>query len=372
MGFKAKLNNLSEARDTQTMLKLINSADKELNVIDAGTTMRFLTAYCAISNKDKVLTGTARMCERPIKLLVDALRDLGSEIHYLGKEGFPPIHVVGLNKQLKNKITIPGDVSSQYISALLMIAPYLNSGMEIELTGKVGSRPYIEMTLSLMEEFGVKTIWEESTISIKPQNYTPKEYSIESDWSGASYWFSFVALAENASLKLKGLKRNSLQGDIKIIEIMDAVGVKSEFDSEGINLSKKEFKKSFSYDFTHCPDLAQTVAVACAAKGIECTMTGLESLRIKETDRILALQIELNKIGGKLKEENEGQWKLIPSASIRNTEVEIETYDDHRMAMAFAPLAAIMNVKILEPSVVNKSYPSFWKDVERAGFQLEF
>lgn len=371
-GNKGKLENLSEARDTQTMMRLLKSTDKELDVLDAGTTMRFLTAYCAVSNREAVLTGTPRMCERPIKILVEALKELGAEIDYLKNEGYPPIHIKGFKKQNTNTIKVQGDVSSQFISALLMIAPVLEKGLTIELTGKIGSRPYIEMTLALMKEFGVVANWEGNKIFINKQDYQALSYSIESDWSGASYWFSFVALADEAEIKLNGLKKNSLQGDIKIVEIMDKAGVKAEFDNEGVKLSKKAHENEIRFDFSDCPDLAQTVAATCAAKNIVCYMTGIESLRIKETDRIAALQNELSKINATLSEVTEGEWKLQPGSFNKDSEVHIDTYDDHRMAMALAPLATKINLIIDEPEVVNKSYPSFWKDMERAGFKLNF
>jgi len=356
------IENLAEARDTQTMIRLLEKDPAIYDVLDAGTTMRFLTAYAAVANKQKVMSGTDRMCERPIGILVDALREIGADIHYLGIEGFPPLAVNGLPSQKSNEISIRGDVSSQYISALLMIAPLLPKGLTLRLTGKVGSRTYIEMTLQLMQHFGIQYSWKENTISIKPQEYKPTHYKVESDWSGASYWFSLVACADEGEILLKGLKKDSLQGDAEIVNIMDKLGVESKFTDDGVNLSKKKATGLPQFDFTHCPDLAQTVAVTCAIIGQKSEFTGLESLRIKETDRILALQQELAKIGARLEEGADDSFILIPTADIPS-HVEIHTYDDHRMAMAFMPLMTKTTVSFDDAAVVNKSYPSFWKHV---------
>ncbi|MFN3803063.1 3-phosphoshikimate 1-carboxyvinyltransferase [Belliella pelovolcani] len=357
-----QISNLAEARDTQTMIRLLESNPPVYDVLDAGTTMRFLTAYATIANQNKVMTGTARMCERPIGILVDALRSLGAEIHYMNKEGYPPLAIHGFKGQKTKHIKVRGDVSSQYVSALLMIAPMLPQGLELELEGKVGSRTYIEMTLELMAQFGITYTWVDNIIVVSPQSYQPTSFSVESDWSGASYWFSLLACAEEGELFLRGLKENSLQGDSKIVEIMDSLGVKSEFSSEGIRLTKQPVKGLKSWDFTHCPDLAQTVAVTCSILGQKTEFTGLESLRIKETDRILALQQELAKFNAQLVEGANEVFTLIPSVEIP-AEVQIHTYDDHRMAMAFMPLMTKTKVVIEDPEVVNKSYPSFWKHV---------
>jgi 3-phosphoshikimate 1-carboxyvinyltransferase len=303
---------------------------------------------------------------------VDALLKLGADISYLGEEGFPPTLLKPFSKQKENHLSIPGNVSSQYISALLMFAPTLEKGLTIELTGKVGSRPYIEMTLSLMEMYGVKYHWQDNVITIVHQEYEAVDYTIESDWSGASYWYSFVALAETAEIKLLGLRKNSLQGDIAIVDIMDKLGVKSTFDSAGVLLQKTESANEIDIDFSDCPDLAQTVAVICAANNIRCKMTGLESLRIKETDRITALQNELAKFNALLTEVNEGEWLVTADDfSSTNTPITFATYDDHRMAMAFAPLAMKFDIIIEEPSVVQKSYPRYWQNLEQVGLVME-
>lgn len=356
------ISNLAEARDTQTMIRLLTKKPPLYDVLDAGTTMRFLTAYAVITNQYKIITGTPRMCERPIGILVDALRDIGAEIHYMAAEGFPPLAVHGLTEQKTDRIGIRGDVSSQYISAMLMIAPMLPKGLEIELIGKIGSVSYIQMTLQLMAQFGVKHVWEENIIKVTAQPYSPTQFAVESDWSGASYWFSLLACADEGELFLEGLKEDSLQGDSKIVEIMDQLGVKSEFQTGGIKLTKQKVKGLKSWDFTNCPDLAQTVAVTCAIIGQKTDFTGLESLRIKETDRIFALQQELAKFNAQLLDGKNGVFTLIPSIEIPD-EVTIKTYDDHRMAMAFLPLITKTNLIVDDSEVVNKSYPSFWKHV---------
>ena len=355
-----QISNLAEARDTQTMIHLLKNNPAVFDVLDAGTTMRFLTAFASVTNQKKVMTGTPRMCERPIGILVDSLRAIGADIHYLGIEGYPPLAIHGLPEQTNEKVKIRGDVSSQYISAMLMIAPILPKGLELELEGKVGSRTYIEMTLELMAQFGIKYTWEGNKISVAHQSYQSTTFAVESDWSGASYWFSLLACADSGALFLVGLKEKSLQGDSKIVEIMDLLGIKSTFNSEGVLLQKQPVKGLKSWDFTHCPDLAQTVAVTCAILGQDAIFTGLESLRIKETDRIYALQQELSKFNAELKEIEPEVFKVIPSVTMPR-KVQIHTYEDHRMAMAFMPLVTKTDVLIEDPEVVNKSYPSFWK-----------
>lgn len=370
-GFKGDLQNLSSARDTQTMIRLLQSQEPIADVIDAGTTMRFLTAYFTATNQNKTMTGTPRMCERPIGILVEALKTIGAKIDYLQKEGYPPLQIHGLSEHTSNEVTIRGDVSSQYISALIMVGPTLPQGLIINLTGELGSIPYIKMTLAQMKAFGVETKadWEKKVISVAPQSYAPTSYQIESDWSGASYWYSIAALStfEDTKIELLGLKENSLQGDSAIVEIMTQLGVKSTFTKDGVLLTKIPAQQSLVWDFTNCPDLAQTVAVTCVAKGIDATFTGIESLKIKETDRILALQNELGKFGGSLTEVVPNtEYKVSGSGfEFGSSAITIATYDDHRMAMAFAPLAMMTDVTIEEPHVVVKSYPSFWDDIKK-------
>ncbi len=367
-GSKAVLDNLSDANDTQLMLRLVNSDSETIDVEDAGTTMRFLTAYFSVTGKHKILTGTHRMKERPIGLLVDALRSLGCEIKYLEKDGFPSHKTLGFSGQKTNTLEIRGDVSSQYISALMMIAPILPQGLRLKLTGKIGSRPYIEMTASLMRQFGAKLSFTDDTVIVQSTKYKPSSLTVESDWSAVSYWFAFAALADEAEIFLPRLQRDSLQGDSVITDIMSKLGVKSVFENELLKLTKIKETSSIRWDFTHCPDLAQTVAVICAAKGISGKFTGLESLRIKETDRIAALQNELRKIGADLTEDKD-EWTLIPSEKLPAS-ASFATYKDHRMAMAFAPLATLMEVEVDNADVVRKSYPNFWRDMESFGFQI--
>jgi 3-phosphoshikimate 1-carboxyvinyltransferase len=368
-GGRSKLENLSDANDTRLMLRLVNSKDEIIDVEDAGTTMRFLTAYFSITRQHKILTGTERMKERPIGILVNALRTLGAEIDYLERDQYPPHEVKNFTGQKTNELRVRGDVSSQYISALMMIAPILPEGLTILFEGKVGSRPYIEMTATLMKHFNVEATLLEDRVIIPHQDYRPTSFEVESDWSAASYWFAFAALAKEASILLPRLSLNSVQGDSKIIEIGAALGVNAILEHGLLKLAKGETKKAFTWDFTHCPDLAQTVAVICAAKGINAKFTGLESLRIKETDRIAALQNELRKIGADLIEHDSTRWSLQPSSNLPAA-ASFETYKDHRMAMAFAPLATLMDVEIENPDVVKKSYPNFWNDIESFGFSI--
>ncbi|UII29248.1 3-phosphoshikimate 1-carboxyvinyltransferase [Fulvivirga maritima] len=367
---QSDIQNISEARDTQTMLRLLASEDDTWDVLDAGTTMRFLTAFAAATKDEKILTGTARMQERPIKVLVEALTKLGASITYLNNDGYPPIKVNKIKDQITDELEVPGNISSQYISALLMIAPTLPKGLKVNLIGEIGSKPYIDMTLAVMKSFGVSASWNGNSLIIAPQKYQPTEYTVEPDWSAASYWYSFVALSDEAEVMLTDLKDDSIQGDRKMADFMADLGVSTTFTKDGAILSKCAHKKEASIDFTHCPDLAQTVAVICAIKGIECHMTGLESLRIKETDRISALQNELAKFGGQLIETS-SKWTLIPASELPEVnQPEFDTYHDHRMAMAFAPLSTQFDIVINDPSVVNKSYPSYWEDVKKAGFEI--
>ena len=377
-GFRCDLQNLSTARDTQTMIRLLKSDDRTADVLDAGTTMRFLTAYFAVTGQQKIMTGTPRMCERPIGILVDALRALGADIIYLKNDGYPPLQLNGFSTSGQNELSIRGDVSSQYISALLMIAPKLSNGLILHLTGAIGSRPYIEMTIEQMRYFGADVItdWDARTITVAPKPYTPEPYTVESDWSGASYWYSVAALATDAEteIELLGLKPKSLQGDSAIVAIMRSMGVVSTFTDRGVTLTKGPVEPTLAWDFTDCPDLAQTVAVCAAMTGTVLTLTGIESLKIKETDRVLALQTELKKIGAELVEVEPNHryevWPLAsPSTSFATADralpPSIHTYDDHRMAMAFASVAMQREIIIEDPRVVDKSYPSFWDDMAR-------
>ncbi len=368
-GNKLDLQNLSAARDTQTMMRLLSNPDARIwDVLDAGTTMRFCTAFLAIKGKDQTITGTDRMKQRPIGTLAEALIKLGASIHYVENKGYPPLKISAIQEQKETLLEVPGNISSQFISALLMIGPSLPKGVKIRLTTEVFSQPYIEMTLGLMARFGVKSTWEGNEINIAPQAYQAGAYTIESDWSGASYWYSMAALNEGADLHLLGLREDSLQGDQEIATIMEHIGVKTTYTPEGAHLTKTgTLEKEVSINFKTCPDLAQTVMVTAAAKGVTLKMTGLESLRIKETDRIAAMQNELAKMGGTLTEHG-SSWTMTPG-TVPATIDSIETYDDHRMAMAFAPLCQLLEVAIHEPDVVKKSYPDFWKDLESVGVE---
>lgn len=363
---KAAIQNLSEANDTQVMQRLLASSKLVLDAEDAGTTMRFLTAYFATRGSTKLLTGTHRMKQRPIHLLVDALRKLGANLDYTEKEGFPPVAIQGPFRQNTNRISIRGDISSQYISALLMVAPSMPLGLTLELVGKISSRPYIDMTLALMRTFGAEATWKENRIDVSPGTYRATPYTVEPDWSAAGYWFAFAALARQAEVVLPGLSAKSVQGDRVIVDMMELLGVKADPRGNNLILSPKEHRDEFQWDFTDCPDLAQTVAVVCAAKGINATFTGLESLKIKETDRTTALQHELAKLGTAFV-ETAGAWRLTPAERLPDQIAPIRTYLDHRMAMAFAPLCMLRTVHIENPGVVRKSYPHFWHDVKSVG-----
>jgi 3-phosphoshikimate 1-carboxyvinyltransferase len=368
-GNQPVVSNLSDARDTVLMNKLVGTTEKVVDIMDAGTTMRFLTAYFGIRGDNKIMTGTARMKERPIGLLVEALRTVGVTVDYLERDGFPPIELKGFSSQLAEEVTVAGNVSSQYISAMMMTGPMLPKGLRIKLTGKVGSRPYINMTAALMKHFGVEAEFSGDTIHIKHSVYKANPYRVEGDWSGASYWFAHTSLAKEASIYLPGMIDKSLQGDRAIVEIMEKLGVTAEFDSNGVHISKSPaLEKTLEWDFTDCPDLAQTVLPVCAAKGVVGTFTGLESLYIKESDRVAALQTELGKINAQIVEPKKGVWRLEPGSFAGVKHIEIDTYHDHRMAMGLAPLATIMDVTIKSPEVVNKSYPGYWEDMRTVGF----
>lgn len=371
-GGGSELSNLSEARDTRLMQGLIRSTEDTINAMDAGTTMRFLTAYYAISGSRRIMTGTDRMKERPIHPLVDALRTIGADIRYLDREGYPPLEILGFSGQRSNEVTLPGNLSSQFISALMMIGPILPKGLLIRLEGAVGSRPYIRMTAEMMHLFGAKTRFEGNEIEILAGGLKTVRYAVEPDWSAASYWYSFCALANDSQFRLNGNFEHSFQGDQVMSELGAMAGVKSIRSADGLELSKIQHLPHIEWDFTDCPDLAQTVAPLCALKDITGTFIGLESLRIKETDRIAALQNELGKAGATLTESGKGIWHLNPVKHAAGIKMEVSTYHDHRMAMGFAPWATQMDVGIEDPSVVNKSYPRFWEDLAEAGFKPDF
>jgi 3-phosphoshikimate 1-carboxyvinyltransferase len=373
------LDNLSDANDTQLMQRLLAAAPgtAELSAEDAGTVMRFLTAYLAVSHWRGRLTGTARAQERPIGVLVDALRQAGATINYLNEEGYPPLEFGGFTAAAEamepTALSVRGDISSQYISALLMVGPRLPGGLRLTLTGHVGSRPYIDMTVVLMQLFGAEVSAEGAVLTVQPGEYQPTNYTVESDWSAASYWYSVVALGPVGSeITLPGLRRESLQGDQAIAKIMTHFGVATTFLPDGVYLQQQSLAPQSEIqilDFTDCPDLAQTVAVVAAAINRPVDLTGLESLRIKETDRIAALQMELAKFGGDLRDLGDGRFRVESSGfAIENQSVA--TYHDHRMAMAFAPLAMRGSLRIEAPTVVRKSYPQYWNELAKAGFVI--
>ena len=369
---KAQIKNLSEANDTRLLQQLLTSTDQELNAEDAGTAMRFLTAFLAITNQQKTLTGTARMQQRPIGLLVDALRELGADIEYLNHEGYPPLKLNGIDLSWPaQEISVPGHISSQFVSALLLVAPMLPLGLRVHITGHIASRPYIDMTLNLMRHFGASFSWEENTVVVEPVPYRPTTYVVPADWSSAGYWFSLAALAEDAEIRLPGLFASALHADKVVVEIARHWGVETTFSETGATLRKLSvaLPKSFAYNFSDCPDLAPTILVLAAATDVTFTATGLESLKIKETDRVAALQTELAKIGASL-QEKEGEWLLMATTEKVNNPVTFKTYSDHRMAMSFAPLALMGQIQIEQPETVRKSYPGFWDDLKKVGFEL--
>lgn len=368
-GKTGTVENLSEAHDTVLMQRLLHTPAEVIDAEDAGTVMRFLTAFYAVTGRRCTLTGTARMQKRPISELVEALRKLGAHIDYAAAEGYPPLRLGGFESQQIDNLSIRGDISSQFISALMMVAPVLPRGLTLALTGKVASRPYLEMTAALMRHYGAKVSVDEANIRVAPGSYQATPYVVEPDWSAASYWFSFAALAQKADIVLPRVSTSSLQGDRVIAEIMKKLGVIATFGPAGLRLTGGGEKATeLTVDFSECPDLAQTVLPACAALGISGAFTGMESLRIKETDRILALQQELAKIGAVLEEQG-SRWQLTPSMKLPES-VVFATYGDHRMAMGFAPLATRTRVTIDDRAVVRKSYPSFWEDMAGAGFRV--
>ena len=373
-GKRSILNNLSSSKDTLVLQEALSYKGSEINIGDSGTAMRFLTSYFAVTKQDKILLGSERMLERPIGLLVEALNSIGADIIYLGKMGFPPIKINGSNSFLnKNILKLSANISSQYISALLLIASELPDGIDIEMEGAVSSKPYIDMTLGIMRHFGIDSNYKGNKISIKKQSYIPCEYTIESDWSSASYWYAMSALANDPAVFLKGLKRRSLQGDSIIQEWFKPFGIVTEFSDTGAFITKgKEDLSALPeiIDFSDHPDLAQTIIVLCAAKNIKSRFTGLESLRIKETDRIKALQNELMKFDVHFYEDSKGVYILSGDFNTKISPI-IETYNDHRMAMAFAPLALVCKeICINNPSCVKKSYTAFWEDLKIAGFNI--
>ena len=376
------LENTSNSDDSVVMSSALSTNNQVIDIHHAGTAMRFLTAYFASQeNRIVILTGSSRMKERPIKILVEALQQLGAKIDYLENEGFPPIKITG-QKLTNNKVSLPANVSSQYISALLLIAPKLQNGLELTLIGEITSVPYIKMTLNLLQEIGVETSFIGNVIVVKTKNQDlkPKTLTVESDWSSASYFFSILALSEVGSqITLSSYKQNSLQGDSALVEIYKKLGIETHFDGNKMTLVKQtnfkpdssdreQAKQTLNLDLNNTPDIAQTIVVTCFGLRIGCHLTGLHTLKIKETDRLEALKTELSKLGASISVTDKS-LTLEPSTNIISNQT-IATYNDHRMAMAFAPLGLKTNINIENAEVVSKSYPDFWNDLKKLGFEI--
>lgn len=371
--------NVSDCDDTRGMIKWLGGNDETVDVGAAGTAMRFSTALLAVSEGCRVITGSERMKQRPIGLLVDALRVLGAEIEYVENVGFPPLRIKGCPMLEGGCVVLSGGVSSQYISALLMIAPVMKDGLTLELEGEIVSRPYIDLTISLMRKFGADVRWIcENVVRVEPKGYVAGNFFVESDWSAASYWYEMMALCDNAEIVLPGLLSNSCQGDRKVAELFKELGVATEFvDGEGFDSCVRLYKagqvcERLNYDFVDQPDLAQTFVVCCCMMNIPFRFTGLQSLKIKETDRIAALRTEMAKLGYVVGEENGSMLFWNGERCNGDPAPVIDTYDDHRMAMAFAPCALRLGqIRINNPEVVSKSYPKFWDDLRMVGFVID-
>ena len=367
-----EIRNLSDCDDTQVMRDALRDMPPVIDIKAAGTAMRFLTAYLSVTEGTHVLTGTARMRQRPIKVLADALRTLGADIRYAGDEGFPPLEITG-RKLAGNAVSLPGDVSSQYVSALLMIGPVLENGLRLTLTGEIVSRPYINLTLELMREFGAQAGWvAENCIEVASRPYVPRPYFVESDWSAASYWYEIAALSGDARIVLPGLFESSFQGDAKVSELFERLGVHTSFRNGSVVLEKRGAPVArMEYDFVNQPDLAQTFVVTCAMLDVPFRFSGLQSLKIKETDRIAALIAEMRKLGFVLTETGGSVLSWDGTRCKGEPYPAIDTYEDHRMAMSFAPAALkLKELRVNHPEVVSKSYPRYWENLSEAGFNL--
>jgi len=360
------IKNVSNSDDSKLMQQALTSTSNDINIGHAGTAMRFLAAYFSVKeNAEIILTGSYRMKNRPIKILVDALITLGADIQYLEKEGFPPLKIYGKNL-VNDFVEINGNVSSQYVSALLLIAPTLKNGLQLKFKGEVTSVPYIKMTLQLLAELGVEYLWKNNIILIQPkQKIKDKTITVESDWSSASYYYSLVALSPNAEIKLTSYNKNSLQGDSVLATIYKNLGVETRFEDNTLVLKNNNTLslKPLNINLISAPDIAQTIAVTCFGLGIECFLTGLHTLKIKETDRLVALKTEIEKLGGEVQITSETLY--LKSSNEIKENISISTYDDHRMAMAFAPLATKVSIQIEDANVVSKSYPTFWEDFKK-------
>lgn len=372
--------NLSDCDDTKVMIRALEDAPEHIDILAAGTAMRFLTAYLSVTPGSRVITGTPRMQQRPIRLLVDALRQLGAQIEYVGNDGFPPLRITGTELR-GEELSLAGNVSSQYISALLMIGAVLPKGLRLHLTGDIISRPYIDLTLQLMRDFGAQAGWTgESSITVRPGGYRDVPFTVESDWSAASYWYQMMALfpstkdggAANPEVELFGLFPHSCQGDSRGAKLFSRLGVRTEYTERGVRLTKTEPSVTrIEENLTDIPDLAQTFVVTCCLMDIPFRFTGLQSLKIKETDRINALIAELRKLGYAVRSEQDSILSWSGERCPAEKHPVIATYEDHRMAMAFAPTCLTMTrIEIDEPQVVSKSYPAYWNDLQKAGFKI--
>ena len=366
------IRNLSDCEDTQVLIDVFNSQSNQFDIKAAGTAMRFLTAFLAGMEGEWIIKGSKRMHERPIYPLVETLEAVGAEINYLEKEGYPPLQIKG--KRLKGgEVYLSGSISSQFISALLMIAPIMENGLVMHIENEIVSKPYIHLTLSMMEKCGVQAKWDGNDITVKPQAYNAVEFVVEPDWTAASYWYEMVSLIPGAEVTLKGLGKNSLQGDSNVTNLFGDLGVTTEFVPEGIIIrNTKKRTKKFFHDFVNEPDLAQTFAATCCFMGKPFLFSGIQSLKIKETDRVAALINELKKLGYLLKETEIGMLEWDGERCLPEKEPGLDTYDDHRMAMSLAPGAIVTGSLIINnPEVVSKSYPDFWDDLKQAGFSIE-
>ena len=365
--------NLSDCDDTRVMIRALNDDKETIDIMAAGTAMRFLTAYLSVTPGTRIITGTERMQQRPIQVLVNALRELGADIEYVANDGFPPLRITGRELR-KDTISLPGNVSSQYISALLMIAPVLTNGLTIRLTGDIISRPYINLTLQLMNDFGVRAEWtDDHRLKVEPQAYHSTPFYVESDWSAASYWYQIVALSKEAEVTLPGLFKDSYQGDSQVAGIFRSLGVETIYKDKTVILKKNgKSVERLDYDFINQPDLAQTFVVTCALLNIPFRFSGLQRLKIKETDRMAALITEMRKLGYILHETDGSVLSWEGERCTTEEHPAIDTYEDHRMAMAFAPTClALPEILINNPQVVSKSYPRYWEDLRQAGFIIK-
>lgn len=365
--------NLSDCDDTRVMIRALNDDKETIDIMAAGTAMRFLTAYLSVTPGTRIITGTERMQQRPIQVLVNALRELGADIEYVANDGFPPLRITGRELR-KDTISLPGNVSSQYISALLMVAPVLTNGLTIRLTGDIISRPYINLTLQLMNDFGVRAEWtDDHRLKVEPQAYHSTPFYVESDWSAASYWYQIVALSKEAEVTLPGLFKDSYQGDSQVAGIFRSLGVETIYKDKAVILKKNgKSVERLDYNFINQPDLAQTFVVTCALLNIPFRFSGLQSLKIKETDRMAALITEMRKLGYILHETDGSVLSWEGERCTTEEHPAIDTYEDHRMAMAFAPTClALPEILINNPQVVSKSYPRYWEDLRQAGFIIK-